>query len=558
MKTDIKLFGKTIDIKKWITILAKIGLILLILISIFLLNRSVLLSPDDYNYTWVQGRGDGSKVSNISDCIESGKYFYNNWTGRVIPHVLIGVFRNLNPHVFEIVNTIAFMIFIIVITKVLGKKSSFLSILSVFGYLAFSRMFGEKFAWISGALNYLWPSMFMVIFIYFFYNYFMDREKYNKLGLIALTLYAFIAGFMHENTAFVGGAFLCAVIGFNLKDFKKFDKQKKVFVILIFIMFCLGAFANIFAPGNFHRLDSEGQGLSLNFLDNYKQSKKLLKIVVLSMLGAFLVENKELFKEEELNIFLKRNWKKYKLSILKEEFLCFILPALVASLPMAFISYFPPRAFLAYETMFMIVIAYNVKLMADCLSNKNIFIAIVSIVLSLIVFGRYSPSTLAQINYIIPYKDKMTNQLLEAQANGDKDVIISEFEYINWIHREDFINIDNFFPGLNYKMPANVLPARFYDLGRVTAIKENEYLVEIKVDTEGINPYELINKETEENVGFMEYDDEIRYCIPKEQLGNFVLDCRKNELLDKIISYRVRSVGEEITENIKLEDIIIY
>ena len=83
-------------------------------------------------------------------------------------------------------------------------------------------------------------------------------------------------------------------------------------------------------------------------------------------------------------------------------------------------------------------------------------------------------------------------------------------------------------------------------------------MVEIKVDTEGINPYELINKETEENVGFMEYDDEIRYCIPKEQLGNFVLDCRKNELLDKIISYRVRSVGEEITENIKLEDIIIY
>ena len=251
MKLEIKLFNKTIDMRKTIIILSKIGLILLIAISILILNRSVLLSPDDYSYTLVQGRSDGSRVSSISDCIESGKYFYNNWTGRVIPHVLVGIFRNINPHIFEIINTIVFVLFIYMIPQVLSGKSTFLSILSVFGYLVFSAMFGEKFAWISGSLNYLWPALFLCIFIYFFYNYFFDKKQLNILGLIALTLYSFITGFMHENTAFVGGSFLCFIIDYNFKKYLSFEKTKKIFISLIFVMFCLGALANIFAPRKF-------------------------------------------------------------------------------------------------------------------------------------------------------------------------------------------------------------------------------------------------------------------------------------------------------------------
>ena len=558
MKTEITLFGKKVDLKKVIIVLARIGIIALIFTSVYLLNRSVLVSPDDYNYTWVQGRGDGSKVTDLKACIDTGRFFYNNWTGRVIPHVLIGIFRNLNPHVFEVVNTLAFLLFIITISKILGKKVTYLSLLSIFGYLAYSRMFGEKFGWISGSLNYLWPAMTLAIFIYYFYNYFFDKKEMSKLALVALTLYSFIAGFMHENTAFVGGAFLCTVMLFNFKKYLKFEKSKKIFITLIFILFCLGALANIFAPGNLKRMDSDGgKGWSLGFLDNYKASKKLLQIVALSMLGAFLVENKDLAKQEELNIFLKRNWKKYKWETVKEEFLYFILPALVATLPMAVIAYFPPRAFLAYELMFMIVLANNVIIMADFFENKNILLACVSIVLALVVFSKYSPSTLAQINYIIPYKDKVTMQYEKAAANGDKDVIVSKFDYLPWIHKEDYINIDNFFPELNHKMPVNALIARFYGFDRVTAVGENEYLIEFKVDTEGINPYELINKETGENVGFMEYDDEIRYCIPKNQLRNFVLDCRENGLEEKILKYRVRNVFEEITDQITLDDIIL-
>lgn len=557
MNTEINIFGKKIAYSKIVNIikkLAKIGLLLLIMISIFLLCKSVLLSPDDYNYTFVQGMSDGTKVDSISNIIQTGKYFYANWTGRVLPHVLIGIFRNIPSIFYEIINTIVFVIFIITIDKVLNKKTSFTGILSIFGYLVFSRMFGEKFAWISGSFNYLWPSTFLAIFIYYFYNYFIGEKDFDLKSKIAISLFAFVTGFMHENVAFVGGAFLCCICLFKIKDYIKFDKVKKITIAIIFIMFCLGAFATIFAPGNFTRVQRENVSLSANsleFLQNYKDNKKVLEVVLISMIAVALSENYELFKNDNI-----KNIKKINLKIVKEEFIYFILPALIATIPMAFISYFPPRAFLAYEVMFMIVLSKNVTILIEKLKNYDIFVAIISIVMVLVIFGKYSPSTLAEINYIIPYKEKITNQYESAKMNGQKDVLVSKFEYMQWIHVEDEINISNFFPELNYKMPVNALISQFYGFDRVTAIGDDEYLIEIEVDTEGINPYTIIEKETGNPIQYMEYDNYLRYSIPKEKLGSYVLDGRKNNIGDKIINYTVRGIKENKIET-TIDDLIL-
>ena len=557
MNLEFNIFGKKIDFKNLIKISAKIGLILLIFISIYLLNHSVLLSPDDYNYTFVQGSNLTQRVDSLENALQTGRFFYQNWTGRVVPHVLIGIFRNINPYIYEIVNSLVFMIFILMISKVLNKKTSFLSILFTFGYLAFSKMFGEKFAWISGSFNYLWPSTLLVIFIYYFYNYFIEQKNLNILGKIALILFSFIVGFMHENTAFVGGAFLVCLIGFKIKDFIKFDNKKKIVTILIFIMFCLGAFANIFAPGNFTRMDQVSGGFSWSFLENYKLNIVPIIFVILSMILVFILHNLELIKIEKSKIFKKENLKKLDIKIIKTEILYFILPALIATVPMAVISYFPPRAFLAYELMFMIVLAKNVTIISERFEEKDIYIAIASIIFTLVIFGRYSPSTLAQINYIIPYKNQITAEYEEASQKGEKDVVVTAFEYLPWIHAEDYINIHNFFPEFNYKMPTNALISMYYGFDRVTAIKENEYLVEIEVDTDGINPYEVIEKDTEKNIYTMEYDNQIRFQVPKDKLGIYLLDCRENGLVDKILDYKVRSTDQDVTEQVSIEQLII-
>lgn len=555
METEINIFGKKVEKKKivdFIKFSAKLGLLLLILVSIFLLCHSVLLSPDDYNYTYVQGSFMQRKVDSIENALETAKFFYNNWTGRVIPHVLIGVFRNLEPVVYEVVNTIVFMVFITTISKVLNKKSTFLSILATFGYLAFSRMFGEKFAWISGSFNYLWPSTFLVLLIYYFYNYFKGEKELKILGKILLILSAFLVGFSHENVAFVGGAFLVCLILFNIKKFFKFEKAKKVVVILTFITFCLGAFATIFAPGNFKRVDQTNTAFSWNFLNNYKENKWVLITVLLSMIATFVVANFEKIKNKDFKI------KEYDFSLIKEEGLFFVLPALIATLPMAVISYFPPRAFLAYEVLFMIVLAKNVYYLAEHFEKYEKTIAIVSIILTLFVFEKFSPSTLGQINYIIPYKNKVTMQYEEAKAKGQRDVVVSKFEFLQWIHREDGINIDNFFPEFIYKMPVNALIAQYYGFDRVTAIADNEYLIEIQVDTEGINKYYVIDIETGEKVQEMEYDNFVRYPIPKDKLGKHKLESEDGKLEDIVLDYKVQYVGGELTKDeVKVEDLII-
>ncbi len=561
MNFEINIFGIKINKKQiinFVKFMSKVGLILLILGSMFLLNHSILLSPDDYNYTFVQGSNLTQRVDSIKNCIQTAKFFYNNWTGRVIPHVLVGIFRNLNPLVFEIVNSLVFIIFIITITKVLNKKSTFLGLLSVFGYLSFSMMFGEKFAWISGSCNYLWSSTFLVIFIYFVYNYFNEKINLNICYKILLILYSFIVGFCHENTAFVGGAFLVCLFLFNIKKFLKFDNKKKITTILIFIMFCLGAFATIFAPGNFKRVEETDTTFSWLFLKNYLDNIYVLITVIVSIIIIFILNNIEIIKREKTKCLNPLNWKKFNYGIVKEELLFFILPALIATIPMAVISYFPPRAFLSYEVMFMIVFSKNVCFIAEYFKKYEKTMAVISIILTLFVFGKFSPSTLGQINYIIPYKTKVTSQYEEAKEKGEKDVVVSKFEYGQWIHADDWINVANFFPEFDYHMPVNALISMYYGFDRITAVRDDEYLIEITVDTEGLNNYDVIDIETGKNVGKYEYDNVIRYSIPKEKIGKFLLDGRKNNLKNLVLDYKVRYVGGQLSKDeIKLDDLLL-
>ena len=515
---------------------SKYALLALIFVSILILNLSTLLSPDDYNYSFVLGSGEPrNKVDTIADCIATSNYLYNNWTGGLLPHVLVGLFRSMNHYVFEIVNTIVFMIMLICANKVLSKKMTFLGIITSFGYLVFSMMFGEKFAWMSGALNYLWPTTCMVIFIYFMYKYTMDERELSKLGKVSIVLFSFITAFTHENVSFVAGSFLLCLYLFNIK---KIWKKDKIFYILTFIMFCLGAAATIFAPGNFTRMNHESTAFSWGFLGNYGLYKKHLIIMVILMIIVFILKEKEL---------------------VKKEILYFILPAIIATLPMAVISYFPPRAFLPYEILFIMIVSCNIGVIAKRFEKYYGVIAVISVALVLVVFRRYAPSTLGQIRYILPYKMELTRALEEAAERGDKHALVPSFKYMEWIHREHYINIDNFFVEWNADMPINRMTAMYYGFDKVTAIGTDEYLVQFTVDTEGIHPYFVIDRETGIQQKMMEYANVIEYTIPKDQLGNFVLNCQVNDVEDQILDYKVQAIGEEplSKEKVSVDDLII-
>ena len=109
-----------------------------------------------------------------------------------------------------------------------------------------------------------------------------------------------------------------------------------------------------------------------------------------------------------------------------------------------------------------------------------------------------------------------------------------------------------------YQMPVNVLIAQYYGFDRVTAIADDEYLLEIQVNTEGINEYEVIDIDSGEIIQEMEYDNLIRYTIPKEMLTKYKLRAVNGNLNDIILDYKIRYVGGSLNkEQVNLDELII-
>ena len=83
--------------KNWPNIL----LIGLIVGCMFILNISTLRSPDDYSYAYTIA-GQDLKIESLAELFNSGKNIYMGWTGRVIPHLLVGIFMTTIVKIYNL------------------------------------------------------------------------------------------------------------------------------------------------------------------------------------------------------------------------------------------------------------------------------------------------------------------------------------------------------------------------------------------------------------------------------------------------------------------------
>lgn len=514
-------------------------LLLLVVIGgcIFLLNIATLISPDDYNYAMIFG-GNDLKITSFSEIKDSSKFLYETWTGRILPHVLVGWFMTTNVGIFYILNTIMFLLLLIIITRFITHKNTYFSLIMAFGFFVYGKMFGEKFAWISGSLNYLWTAVCLMFYLYTFYGYFVEDKELNKWNKIILALVGFLVGFLHEVTAFVGGAFLGVMFITNIKKvWKNGKKWDKLFFIGSIILFALGCFATILAPGNFLRSqnDPTEKGTIFSCLGNYKDIKWQIIITFCSMVAIGLLKQKEL---------------------LKKELIYFVLPCVIATLPFAYLGYFTPRSFVSYECLIIIVMSTNVDFLIDYYGKYKKSIIIICILATIIAFARMLPTTYSDVRYLLPYKLKLTRQLEENKNNNIKDVIVSRFLFTDKFHREDMINPDNFFLETYDNNMANVYMSLYYRFNCIHAISDIDYLVEINTDITQPVDYGIVNKDTLELISIVDdATDKIVFTIPKEEYGTYVVDCRDKDLRSHVIGLRVRAVGEEI-ENPDIEMLI--
>lgn len=382
---------------------------ILILFFIYLLNYLTPESGDDFGYKYkIIGPlfldKASPKISSIKDIIISQYNHYFIINGRAIVHFFVQLFSGLvGKDIFNIVNSIIFLVFICLLTKLTSNfKLSSLLLTFATTFLLFPS-FGVTILWLSGAINYLWSSTLILGLLLLFQFSNTKRLKFNIFA-ISLFIYGIIAGWSHEGISMPLAA---SFILFYIFHRKEFIFKQHIFLIASFI---LGAIMVSLAPGTINR--TSYNSFSLTNLLFYKFGALFL---IFGELKAFYVFLLSLFIKY---IMLKKkfyNWLKqfYFKNVI-------IAIALILSFLIVLISgKYEARVAIGIELYSMILL---LKVIDSYKSKVRLFSISIFSCLAIILFSfviKYS-----QIN-----NKNVSNVLTQIQQTNNEIILFKDIKY---------------------------------------------------------------------------------------------------------------------------------
>lgn len=527
-------------IKKYIKYLPIFLFLFVVSVSIYTIGSSNLFAPDEYNYSNIYDTTQ--PITSFSDLRISLDGFYNNWTGRILVHGAIQLFLWLNINAFYVLNGIVFSLFLIGIIRLFKNKVTILNLsVSLFLIIFCTMAFCEKYIWVSGSLNYLWPTCFMLYTLAFFYNGIIKKKKYNFMQTILFWILAFITGFSQENTAFVTGSFIIVLVLTNIKYLLKLPLKEKIYWILSILIFGIGAMLLIFAPGNFVRLNSTASGKHLyiiNTLKNVFHIQNLIVIYIILFIAVFLKEKNAQSQDS-----------KKTLTVTSEQIKYVILPNIIAILPMFILSEFYDRAMLPYETLILAGIIYSLSTLLKNTSPRskiNLGATVIFTFCSLYpLFTNYAFC----VKYLKPYKNQFTNQI-ETQINeGISTLVVNKFEHISDIPVGNMI-CENYLDSLSNDF-RNQFAARYYHVAGIYCVPTDFCHIEITTDIETTDNFYVVNKDNvplayryiNSKYPVSSLANKIIFELPISQLPNAILVIPE-EIQEHITSIEYREVGK--------------
>ena len=265
----------------------------------FVLNCLTPYVADDYDFA--------SSSLNLIDLFHRVYSFSLTQCGRLVGHFLAMFFLSFDKLIFNICNTIVFVVFIrtAFFHATYGhtmerRKKSILYVLLHISILLFVVNWGQVFLWISGSCNYLWTATFMLLFLKPYHKMASDLSyKSSKLKAVLMFFGGVIAGCGNENTS--GGTLFLA--GMFILYFVFHTKKIPFSMISGVIGGIIGFLIMILSPGNAIRADSYYErgdvttlGSVLNqFVTRFQSITKLvwsnykLLLLTLAFLGIFLI-----------------------------------------------------------------------------------------------------------------------------------------------------------------------------------------------------------------------------------------------------------------------------
>lgn len=244
---------------------------------ILVFNSMIGYAADDYlyffKYTGHVVKGTPERLTGIGDIFTGMVTHYKICNGRIPAHFLLQLFTFFDKSVFNIFNSLFFVLLGLLIYFHANYKRPIniplLIFIYAFEWLGFYRP-ATSVLWYSAAFNYLWTTVWILTFLMF---YRINTEKSQNPSTVKETIFSvlmlfagILAGWTNEN---MGGAAIGAVILF-LIYFKIKKMPVRAHHITGFIGTVIGFGILILAPGNRVRFDHTKR--ERNILKHFKWS----------------------------------------------------------------------------------------------------------------------------------------------------------------------------------------------------------------------------------------------------------------------------------------------
>lgn len=280
-------------------------------IAVYILNQKTHLVSDDFRYTFLYEnfwpKESTPRITGFTDIFHSMYNHYFMWGGRIVAHTMLQFILMFDKQVFNIVNSLVFVgLAVVIYLHCNVNKSINLPLLAgiCFCLWFFTPNFGLTVLWASGACNYLWCSLIVLLFLLPYKRYIelYDTDKDGVLKNIAMLLFGLIAGWTNENT---GGAMIFLIMMFMVY-YKFIGLKIPKWSILGFLSSCVGFVLLAIAPGNSVR-NATALEKTLDIVGNivkittYTYNMSVVLFVLFFIILIFLIwtnSNKNLVREQ--------------------------------------------------------------------------------------------------------------------------------------------------------------------------------------------------------------------------------------------------------------------
>lgn len=201
------------------------------------------------------------RISGFSDVLKSQWSHYLTGNGRLLAHMLVQFFLWQGKNLFNIVNSIVFVLLLLEIYWISDKgKVSFKYLKAgtlsgiFFSLWAFTVNFSGVFLWVSGACNYLWMTVLLLSFILLYIRkYYQINEAitHASYGKYLIFFWGVLAGWTNENTV----CWIIIILGLWLFKNRK-EPGIEAWMWYGLAGLCTGYVLLVFAPGNIVRAGS--------------------------------------------------------------------------------------------------------------------------------------------------------------------------------------------------------------------------------------------------------------------------------------------------------------